>query len=164
LIFKSIDLDTCRVDVFTDASFECSEAYKSQLGFLICLADAGLNANIVHFGSQKCKRITRSVMAAELHALIVCFDNEIIIRQMISEILRREIPIDVYIDSKTVFDMISHLSATLEKRLQIDAFALQESRMRGELRSLFWIQSRQNCADALTKGSFRRKTHCAASC
>jgi hypothetical protein len=98
LIFKTIDLDTCRVVVLNDASFENSEAYKSQLGFFICLADAGLNANIVHFGSQKCKRITRSVMAAELHALIVGFDNAIIIRQMISEILRREIPIDVYID------------------------------------------------------------------
>jgi hypothetical protein len=84
LIFKSIDQDTCRVVDFTDASFANAEVYKSQLVFVICLADARPNADIAHFGSQKCKRVTRSVMAAELHALIVGFDNAIIIRRMIS--------------------------------------------------------------------------------
>jgi hypothetical protein len=115
-------------------------------------------ADIAHFGSQKCKRITRSVMAAELHALIVGFDNAIIIRQMISYIFGREIPIDANIDSKPVFDTISRMSATLERRLQLDAFALQESHLGGELRSIFWIPSQQNCADALTKGSFQKES------
>jgi hypothetical protein len=43
------------------------------------------------------------------------------------------------------------LGSTLEKRLQIDAAALQESHVNCELRSLYWISSSKNCADALTK-------------
>jgi hypothetical protein len=154
LNFTNVDMGSCRIVVFTDASFANAEGYRSQLGFVICVVDDELNANIVHFGSQRCKRVTRSVMAAELHALIVGFDNALIIREILNEMLGREIHVDVYIDSKTVFDTVTRLSATLEKRLQIDAFALQESHLRGELRSLLWIPSEQNCADALTKESY----------
>jgi hypothetical protein len=46
---------------------------------------------------------------------------------------------------------VTRCTGTLEKRLQIDAFALRESHSRGELRNLAWIPSGDNIADALTK-------------
>jgi hypothetical protein len=146
------------VVVFSDASFANAGGYKSQLGFVICIVDDANNANIVHFGSSKCKRVTRSVMAAELHGLVLGFDNAFVVRQMVSEISGREIPIDAYIDSKTVFDTITKLGTTLEKRLQIDAAALQESHLKGELRSLYWIPSSENCADPLTKSPYQQNS------
>jgi hypothetical protein len=158
LTFVPLDLTKVRVVVFTDASFANAEKYKSQLGFVICLADDNNNANIVHFGSSKCKRVTRSVMAAELHGLVLGFDNAFSVREMVSEILGRKIPIDAYVDSKTVFDTVTKLGATLEKRLQIDVAALQESHLKGELRSLHWIPSAENCADALTKEPYQRQS------
>jgi hypothetical protein len=70
---------------------------------------------------------------------------------MISELLNRDVPIDAFIDSETVLDSIVKLGTTTEKRLLIDAATLQESHLKGELRSLFRIPSAENCADSLTK-------------
>jgi hypothetical protein len=39
----------------------------------------------------------------------------------------------------------------MEKRLQNDAAAIQESHLRGEMLSLYWIPSAENYADSLTK-------------
>jgi hypothetical protein len=115
------------------------------------MVDGNNNANLVHYGSQRCTRVTRSVMAAELHGLIVGFDNAQLITEMVSEILGRRVSTDAIVDSKTVFDTVTRLSNTLEKRLLIDAYALQESHGSGELAALLWIPSEQNVADALTK-------------
>jgi hypothetical protein len=54
-----------------------------------------------------------------------------------------------------VFDTIVKLGTTTEKRLLIDAAALQESHLKGELRSLFLIPSAENCAEALTKEPYQ---------
>jgi hypothetical protein len=158
LTFVPLDLDSVRVAVFTDASFANCDDYKSQLGFVICMKDKTDAANIVHFGSSKCRRITRSVMAAELHGLVMGFDHAFMVASILQDILQREIAIDGYIDSKTVFDTVTRLASTMEKRLQIDVAGLQESHMKGELRSLYWIPSEQNYSDPLTKESYQKES------
>jgi hypothetical protein len=158
LRFVPLDLESLRVVVFADASFANTSDYRSQIGFVICMVDGHETANIVHYGSTKCRRVTRSCMAAELHGLILGFDNAFLVGSMISEILNRSVAIDAYIDSKSVFDTITKLSLTTEKRLQIDAAALQESHLTGELRSLYWIPSNDNCADALTKEPYQKNS------
>jgi hypothetical protein len=156
LHFVRLDLDTVRVVVYCDASFANAEGYRSQLGFAVLMVDDDNNANLVHYGSQRCTRVARSVMAAELHGLIVGFDNALLVSEMVSEILGRKVRTDAIIDSKTVFDTVTRLSNTLEKRLRIDAYALQESHRNGELTALLWIPSAQNVADALTKENWQK--------
>jgi hypothetical protein len=151
LRFVKLDESTLRIVVMCDASFANADGCKSQLGFVVLLVDGQNRANIVHYGSQRCTRVTRSVMAAELHGLIVGYDNAIFVSEMVSLILGRHVDIVVMLDSKTVFDTVTRLSNTLEKRLQIDAYALQEAHRSGELTELVWIPSHENCADALTK-------------
>lgn len=51
--------------IFTDASFVNVDLH-SQIGYVICLVDDHSTANIIHWSSTKCKRITRSVLVAEL--------------------------------------------------------------------------------------------------
>jgi hypothetical protein len=126
--------------------------FASQLGFVVFLVDDGGNAHIVHYGSQRCKRVTRSVMAAELHALSYGFDQVFVARHLAEEIFATQIPVDEYIDSSTVFNTITRSTGTLEKCLQIDAFALRESHRRGVLRNIAWIPSGDSISDALTKG------------
>jgi hypothetical protein len=155
LRFVPLDLSSMRVVVFADASFANASDYKSQIGFVVCLADANNAANIVHYGSAKCRRVTRSVMAAELHGLVLGFDHAYVVQTIVSGIMGRDIALDAYIDSKTVFDTVTKLGPTLEKRLQIDAAALQESHLKGELRSIYWIPSSENCADPLTKERYQ---------
>jgi stress response protein SCP2 len=69
------DVQTCRMVVYTDESFANASNLASQLGFAVCLVDDGGNTHIVHYGSQGCKRVTRSAMAAELYVLSYGFDQ-----------------------------------------------------------------------------------------
>lgn len=119
--------------IFTDASFENAKESWSQLGFVIALVDKARRANIVHFVSQRCKRLKRSVMALELHTLILGFDFVFIIRNLLEEILDRKVPIDAYVDRKTVLDVTDKDGKTTERILQKDIFALRESYARGEM-------------------------------
>jgi hypothetical protein len=71
LEFVRLDLETVRIVVLCDASFANADAYRSQLGFAFLMVDGNNNANLEHYASQRCTRVTRSVMAAALHELIV---------------------------------------------------------------------------------------------
>lgn len=50
--------------------FKTDLRLKRQLRFVKRMTDRELRANIVHYGSGRCHRVTRSVMAAEVHALL----------------------------------------------------------------------------------------------
>ena len=69
LNFVALDPNSLSMVLFTDASFANADKCTSQLGFVICLFDGENQANIIHCGSQRCRKVTRSVMAAELLAL-----------------------------------------------------------------------------------------------
>jgi len=64
LKFVKLDLDSTKIVLFTDSSFANAKNLKSQLGFVIALVDKENNANIIHFGSSRCQRVTRSAMAS----------------------------------------------------------------------------------------------------
>lgn len=151
LQYQNLDLETLRIMLFTDASFANNRNLKSQLGFIILLTDKHSNANVIHFGSSKCYRVTRSVLASELHALVYGFDQAYTVQNQLQEILNHDIPIDVFVDSKTLFNVVARHGDTREKRLQIDINSLRESHTSGEMRHIYWIPGSQNIADALTK-------------
>lgn len=159
LKFVELDLEGLSLFLFTDASFANAHRLASQLGFVLCLVEKNMNANVIHYGSRRCKRVTRSVMAAELHALMYGFDNAFVTRTMAEEIFGRDVPIHAFIDSRTVFNTITKSGTTLEKRLQIDAYVLRQSHHRGELTNLAWIPTNQNVADGLTK-TLPSSKHC----
>ena len=69
LTFVNTDVKTLRAVAFTDSSFANNKGLSSQIGYVIVLADAQNNANIIHWQSIKCRRVTRSVLASELYAL-----------------------------------------------------------------------------------------------
>lgn len=151
LQYIPLDLDSLRLVLFTDAAFGNADKLNSQLGFVLVLVDENNNGNIIHYGSTKCRRVVRSVLAPELHALIYGFDQAYLAQHILQTVLSREIAVDAYVDSRTVFNIVAKASPTLEKRLQIDVHALQQSHERGELRYLAWIPGTENCADGLTR-------------
>ena len=73
--------------VFTDASFANNRDLLSQIGFVIVLTDRNQDANILHWSSIKCKRVTRSVLASELYVLAHGFDIAAVIKSTIQKIL-----------------------------------------------------------------------------
>lgn len=151
LTFVPLNLETMRLVLMTDASFANAQGMKSQLGYLIMLVDDEGNCNIVHYGSNRCKRVARSVMAAEIQALVLGFDYAYVVKDLIEEILGRTIMLDAMVDSKTVFDVIAKDAKTTERRLQIDVIALRQSYDMGELNRLAWIPGIMNASDPLTK-------------
>jgi hypothetical protein len=118
------------------------------------LVDGKNNANIVHYANMSCTRGTRSVLTADLYALVLGCDHSILVCEICTEILERAVPIDGMIDSQTLFEIVARLSSPPDKRVGIDIYSLQESHRLGELRSLYRIPSVDNVSDPLTKATF----------
>jgi hypothetical protein len=68
---------------FTDASFANNKDLSLQIGFVIVLTDRNQDANILHWSSIKCKRVTRSVLASELYALAYSFNIAAVIKSTV---------------------------------------------------------------------------------
>ena len=141
--------------VFVDAAFANNRDLSSQLGYITALMDDLGTANIIHYSSQKSKRITRSALAAELYAMVHGFDNAAALKAALDgmEVSNCEagIPMVVYTDSRSLYDSLVSLNTTTEKRLLIDLHLLRQSYERREIAEIKWIPTEQNPADAFTK-------------
>lgn len=70
------------------------------------LADHEGRYNILHYGRNRCHRVTRSVMAREIYDLILGFDFAHAMQHPLCEVTGRNAPIEAYLDAKTVLDVI----------------------------------------------------------
>ena len=157
LRFIKLDIESLQLLVFTDASFANNKDLSSQIGYLIVLSD-GQKANILHWSSIKCKRVTRSVLASELYAMAHGYDISVAIKSTLDLILQhhrsgRPIPLVLCTDSKSLYDCIVRLGTTQEKRLMIDVMGLRQAYERKQISEVKWIAGGSNPADAMTKTS-----------
>ena len=81
------------------------------------LIDKFGNAEITHYGSWKCHRVTRSVLAAEIHAFSNFLDFLLVLAGEISRMLNRKIKMLTFTDSIRLFDTKTKLTSVSEKRL-----------------------------------------------
>lgn len=111
--------------------------------------------NIIHWTSINCKRVTRSVLASELYATVHGIDYEIVIKTTIDQILNQlelpPIPLILCTDSYSLYDCLTKLGTTREKRLMIDVMALRQSYERREIAEVRWINGIHSPADSMTK-------------
>jgi hypothetical protein len=152
LTFVPLDINSLNLVIFTDASFANNKDLSSQIGYVIVLTDQNQTANIIHWSSIKCKRVTRSVLASELYALAHGFDIGAVIKSTIQNILRiNQLPMVLCTDSKSLYDCLVKLGTTQEKRLMVDLMCLRQSYERREITEIKWISGGTNPADAMTK-------------
>jgi hypothetical protein len=151
LRFVPLDLESLKLVVFADASFANNNDNTSQIGFVIVLADESNSANIVHWSSIKCKRVTRSVLASELYGMAHGFDHAAVIKATIEKILQITLPLVVCTDSKSLYECLVKLGSTQEKRLMVDLMCLRQSYERRMITEIKWIDGESNPADAMTK-------------
>ena len=138
--------------IFTDASFANNKDLSLQIGYVIVLTDRNHSANIIHWSSIKCKRVTRSVLASELYGLAHGFDIGAAIKSTIQNILQLEqLPLVLCTDSKSLYDCLVKLGTTQEKRLMVDLMCLRQAYERREITEIKWINGGSNPADAMTK-------------
>ena len=142
--------DKLQIIVFTESSFANNSDYSSQIGFVIVMTD-GKKANVIHWSSVKCKRVTRSVLASELYAMAFGFDVGAAIKATLQGIFQLEIPLVLCTDSRSLYNCLVKLGTTHEKRLMIDLMHLRQSYERREIAEVKWIDGNSNPADAMTK-------------
>src|SRR5271155_1799902 len=152
LKFVKLDVNTLQLLVFTDASFANNKDLSSQIGYVLVLADASNKANIVHWSSVKCKRVTRSVLASELYGMAHGFDIGAAIKSTLDKVLQANLPLVLCTDSKSLYDCLVRLGTTQEKRLMIDVMCLRQAYERRQITEVKWIDGDTNPADAMTKG------------
>jgi ribonuclease HI len=121
------DISSLKLLVFTDAAFANAEGYASQLGAMIVLADEDGRANILHWFSHKSKRVTRSVAAAELYGLVHGLDIAFVLKHTLGSILKRQIELCAYTDSRILFNSVTGFHPTAENCLLIDLYGLRQS-------------------------------------
>jgi hypothetical protein len=128
LCFISLDLNQnqLKLMIFTDVAFANTTNLHNQIDYVICLTN-DVYANLIHWSSIKCKRITRSVLAIELYAMINDFDVEAVIKSIIERILHISLSLILLTDSKSLFDCLIKFETTSEKRLMIDLMCLKQS-------------------------------------
>lgn len=151
LKYGNVSLENSKVHVYADASFATNKDLTSQLGYVILLVDDDHNCSVLTWSSVKCRRVTRSVLAAELYAVAHAFDAAFALAHTVGILLGRKVFVNVYTDSRTLFDSIINLCSMTEKRLLIDIACLREAYRNGDISQLCWIRSQYNLADAMTK-------------
>lgn len=112
LRFNPLYLRITKLVIISDAAFGNYRVYRSQLGYVILLADEKVTSNITHYASNRCKRVKMSLLAAKVHALLLEFDASIFIQDILREILGRQLEMDAYVDSRTFFHVVARDGAT----------------------------------------------------
>jgi hypothetical protein len=139
-----------RLVIFIDSFFVNNSDLFSQIDYVICLADA-THANILHWSSIKCKKVIRSVLAAELFAMIHDFDVESILKSIFIKLLDVTVSFILVTNSKSLYNCLIRLSITIEKRLMIDVMILSQFYERRKITEMIWIHDINNSANSMIK-------------
>lgn len=123
----------------SNSLFPNAVGMKSQLGFVILLADGQKRANIVHHISTRYHRVSRSVMATEVHALVRAIDIGFVVREAFEKLFGRGLEPEAFVDTRTLFNIIAKKSCTAKRRLQIEVWALTERYRKWAFQSIGWI-------------------------
>jgi Reverse transcriptase (RNA-dependent DNA polymerase) len=151
LLYPRLDLDKLKLVAYTDSFFSNNDDLSSQLGYIIFLSDSTGACQPLYYSSHKSKRVTRSVLGGEVMAFADGVDMAVMLKHDIERMLDRTIPIQVFADSLSLFDVITRSTTTVGKRLMMDIAAAKEAYKKGTLDTNGFIRARFNPADAFTK-------------
>lgn len=127
LSFHKLDKDTVKLMVFSDASFASNSDIKLQLGYVVTTSDKSGHSNIAHYSSTKSRRVTRSVLAAELFAMANAFDSDRTFKLTLKQMYNLKTEMTMCTDTKSLFDLLIGITSSTEKRLIIDPKRLSEA-------------------------------------
>jgi hypothetical protein len=147
LEYPKLDIETLHMSVYSDASYVTRSDGSSQRGFIVLLVDDTQRCCILHFHSGKTRLVARSSMAAEVLAFADAYDSAFTIRDEITRLLGKNIPLLMYTDSAVLFDAITRHKRTSEGRLMLEIHAARESHRRRKMQIIALIRTQYNSAD-----------------
>ena len=151
LVYHKLDHTSLKMEVYADASFANKKDQTTQVVHLVVLTDASNKCNIMHYASYKSRRVVRSVLGGELYAYADAFDYAYTLNQDLKDIMKKDIPISMFTDSKSLFDVITKASYTAEKSLMIDITAVRNAYNPEEISDGALLKGPLNPAEAFTK-------------
>lgn len=151
LHFIQLDLTFLKFVIFIDALFVNKYNLLSQIGFIIISVNNDNKANIIYWLSIKCKRITRSILASKLYAIVYRFLIRAMLKFTIECILAQSVLIILCTNPKLSYNCLVKLGTTQEKRLIVDIMCLQQSYERWKIMEIRWIDGNSSLANAIAK-------------
>ena len=114
--------DNLHLAVYADASLAKLPDQGSQSGYIIFLANDGKQCIPLNWQSKKIIRIVRSSLSAETLAFADALDDVVAIQATISQMScnnRKEIPIFIYTDNRSLLDTVNSTTNVTEKTTEL---------------------------------------------
>ena len=114
------------------------------------------NANPLKWQSKKISRVVKSTLAAETLALLEAAETAYYLKRLWESIIctKSNIKIICFCDNKSI---VEHIDTSTNKvadyRLRVDISCLRDMLVRGEIEKIYWIDTKQQLADCLTKAN-----------
>ena len=149
---SDLDLLSCRIVAFSDASYANLPDKGSQGAYIIFLCDGVGRYSILSWQSRKVRRVVNSTLAAECLATVEASDASIALSSLLASMLGcPRFPISVLCDNKSLVDSVHSSTAADNKRLQIDISILRDDLEQKRIHELRWIETSLQVANCLTK-------------
>ena len=143
--------------VFSDASHaNLPDGYSSAGGYIIFLVGNNKRSCPLAWEAKKIRRVVKSTLAAETLALVEAVDMAYYLGRILTEILYRNksscnIPIECFIDNKSLWENAHSTKGVSERRLRIDIAAIKEMLERKEISAIKWVETSHQLSDCFTK-------------
>ena len=105
----------------------------------------------ISFKICKSRRVTRSILSAEVVAFADLLEHTFAIRSQLDKGTSRAVPMHLLNDSKSLFEIIGKGSRTSETRIMLDVHAARQAYCNQEISNTGFVKSSANIADGLTK-------------
>lgn len=112
ILQEKLDLNSLHIRVYTDGSFADNDDLTTQLGYIVLLCDDHDRCNVLNFSSHKSRRVVRSVLGGETYAFADGMDFGLSMKYDIEAMIDRKIPLRLFTDSKSLFDVITKNTVT----------------------------------------------------
>ena len=152
IVFPSLQMTDIHMEVYTDAAHaNLPDGISSAYAYIIFLVDSSRNACPLSWKANKIRRVVKSTLAAETLALMEGIDEAIYLKKILSEMCpKMQIPIDGYVDNKSLVDALKSTHLVEERRLRIDIGILKQNLER-DIRQVIWIPGDRQLANCMTK-------------
>ena len=151
IFFSTLDPNTIKLVLYTDASINNLLHGGSQGGHIIFLTDFLNKCCPLIWNSSKIKRVLRSTLAAETLALNEGCETALYLSQILAEILHLEhIPSTCLTDNKPLYDVTNSLTSTTDRLLRVEIATIRQLCERKQV-TLKWVVGKHQPSDCLTK-------------
>lgn len=119
---------------------------------MVVVVEQYKRCNILHFSSTKSRRVTRSDLAAEIFfPAEQGFDYGSMIREKHNDVYGRILQLDLWVNDKCLWDAVTGIKTTADKRLLIELSTIRDTYEVRELSNVYRFPTGANRTNALTK-------------